>query len=68
MTEQFGRCVRCNAVSTCFPGKHNLILLREIKTECYHQYAYDLCNECIDGVLQWVEVQTSKEALQLDAI
>lgn len=54
---QFGKCCRCNGVSSTKPNHHSVLITEESSSErnYFPQHAYDLCNECIEDLKCWLE-------------
>jgi hypothetical protein len=65
---QFGVCAKCRGVSSCQPGKHNIIVTQvgRHSDDYFPSHAYDMCDDCLADLLDYIETDKSagKEALE----
>ncbi len=60
---QFGLCARCRSMCNAPFDEHNIIIYSNPSelSQCNYiqSYAYDLCQECINEILNWIENGTN---------
>lgn len=55
--DQFGLCVKCRTVASPPVGHHSVMLYKDLLNEvnASRSYAYDLCDNCIEELIDWIE-------------
>lgn len=53
---RFGKCAKCGGVSSCHFDEMNLKIIYTGEQDNYFpSYGYDLCDECIEYIIAWIE-------------